>query len=93
MSFETLGLNEALTKAVAASGYDTATEVQSQAIPPALAGADLMVSASTGSGKTAAFILPALQRVLAARSDTTVKRERGVIYGPRILVLCPTREL
>ena len=93
MSFETLGLNEALTKAVAASGYDTATEVQSQSIPPALAGADLMVSASTGSGKTAAFILPALQRVLAARSDTSVKRERGVIYGPRILVLCPTREL
>ena len=44
MSFETLGLNEALTKAVAASGYDTATEVQSQSIPPALAGADLMVA-------------------------------------------------
>jgi len=54
MSFETLGLNEALTKAVAASGYETATEVQTQAIPPALQGADLMVSASTGSGKTAA---------------------------------------
>ena len=61
MSFETLGLNEALTKAVAASGYETATEVQTQAIPPAVAGTDLMVSASTGSGKTAAFILPALQ--------------------------------
>ncbi|MES3012228.1 MAG: DEAD/DEAH box helicase [Pseudomonadota bacterium] len=93
MSFEALGLNEALTKAVAASGYETATEVQMQAIPPALAGTDLMVSASTGSGKTASFILPALQRVLAARADTTTKRERGVIYGPRILVLCPTREL
>ncbi|MDE2627736.1 MAG: DEAD/DEAH box helicase [Burkholderiales bacterium] len=93
MSFDTLGLNEALTKAVAASGYETATEVQTQAIPLALNGADLMVSASTGSGKTAAFILPALQRVLASRADTTQKRERGVIYGPRILVLCPTREL
>ena len=92
MSFETLGLNEALTKAVTASGYESATEVQTQAIPPALAGADLMVSASTGSGKTAAFILPALQRVLASRAET-LKRERGVIYGPRILVLCPTREL
>ena len=92
MSFETLGLNEALTKAVTASGYESATEVQTQAIPPALAGADLMVSASTGSGKTAAFILPALQRVLASRAET-FKRERGVIYGPRILVLCPTREL
>jgi superfamily II DNA/RNA helicase len=93
MSFDTLGLHEALTKAVAASGYETATEVQTQAIPPALEGADLMVSASTGSGKTAAFILPALQRVLASRADTTQKRERSVIYGPRVLVLCPTREL
>jgi superfamily II DNA/RNA helicase len=93
MSFEALGLNEALTKAVAASGYETATEVQTQAIPPALEGADLMVSASTGSGKTAAFILPALQRVLASRGDNTKRREKGVIYGPRVLVLCPTREL
>ena len=59
MSFDTLGLHEALTKAVADSGYDTATEVQTQAIPPALEGRDLMVSASTGSGKTASFILPA----------------------------------
>ena len=93
MSFASLGLNEALTKAVTASGYETATEVQTQAIPPALAGADLMVSASTGSGKTASFILPALERVLAARGDNTKRREKGVIYGPRILVLCPTREL
>ena len=104
MSFENLGLNEALTKAVAASGYETATEVQVQAIPPALEGADLMVSASTGSGKTASFILPALQRVLASRGDDSTKRRpdgqgpgqarvKGVIYGPRILVLCPTREL
>ena len=93
MSFVTLGLNEALTKAVAEAGYETATEVQTQAIPPALEGADLMVSASTGSGKTAAFILPALQRVLASRGDNTKRREKGVIYGPRVLVLCPTREL
>jgi superfamily II DNA/RNA helicase len=93
MSFITLGLNEALTKAVAEAGYETATEVQMQAIPPALEGADLMVSASTGSGKTAAFILPALQRVLIARGDNTKRREKGVIYGPRVLVLCPTREL
>ena len=92
MSFETLGLNEALTKAVAASGYENATEVQMQSIPSALEGADLMVSASTGSGKTAAFILPALQRVLLARADNQ-KREKGTIYGPRVLVLCPTREL
>ena len=93
MSFAPLGLQEALTKAVTESGYDTATEVQAQAIPAALAGHDLMVSARTGSGKTAAFILPALQRVLMARGDNTKRREKGVIYGPRILVLAPTREL
>jgi superfamily II DNA/RNA helicase len=92
MSFASLGLHEALLKAVASSGYETATEVQLQAIPPAIEGADLMVSASTGSGKTAAFILPALQRVLASRSDEKT-RERGRIYGPRVLVLAPTREL
>ena len=102
MSFETLGLHEALIKSVVASGYTATTEVQAQAIPPALAGADLMVSARTGSGKTASFILPALQRVLAARGDTASaapgevppkRREKGVIYGPRVLVLAPTREL
>ncbi|WP_298831179.1 DEAD/DEAH box helicase [uncultured Piscinibacter sp.] len=93
MSFDSLGLQEALVKAVADSGYDSATEVQQQAIPPALQGRDLMVSASTGSGKTASFILPALQRILAARGDHSKRREKGVVYGPRILVLAPTREL
>ncbi len=93
MSFVTLGLNEALLKSVEESGYTTATEVQLQAIPPALAGKDLMVSASTGSGKTASFILPALTRILAARGDNTKRREKGVVYGPRVLVLAPTREL
>ncbi|MFT3666260.1 DEAD/DEAH box helicase [Piscinibacter sp.] len=103
MSFDSLGLHEALTRAVADAGYDNATDVQQRAIPPALAGRDLMVSASTGSGKTASFILPALQRVLAARGDNSKRREagegpgrdraRGVVHGPRILVLAPTREL
>ena len=93
MSFLSLGLHEALIKSVADSGYDSATEVQTQAIPPALEGRDLMVSASTGSGKTASFILPALQSILAARGDNTKRREKGVVYGPRILVLTPTREL
>jgi superfamily II DNA/RNA helicase len=93
MSFESLGLNEALTKAVANAGYESATEVQTKAIPPALAGSDLMVSSSTGSGKTASFILPALEKILLARGDNTKRREKGVVYGPRILVLTPTREL
>jgi superfamily II DNA/RNA helicase len=93
MSFDSLGLQEALTKAVTSAGYEIATEVQIKAIPPALAGTDLMVSSSTGSGKTASFILPALQKILLARGDNTKRREKGVVYGPRILVLTPTREL
>jgi superfamily II DNA/RNA helicase len=93
MSFDTLGLNPAITRALADSGYTEPTEVQASAIPPALEGKDLMVASSTGSGKTASFILPALQRILAARGDNTKRREKGVVYGPRILVLAPTREL
>jgi superfamily II DNA/RNA helicase len=93
MSFETLGLQESLLKAVKDSGYDTPTEVQAQAIPAALAGADLMVSSQTGSGKTAAFILPALTKILASRADNNKRREKGKVYGPRVLVLAPTREL
>ena len=92
MSFDTLGLNEALTRAVRDAGYETATEVQERAIPPALEGADLRVASSTGSGKTASFVLPALQRVLNARASG-VRRDKGVNYGPRVLVLAPTREL
>ena len=93
MTFETLGLHEALTRAVTDAGYANATAVQAAAIPPALHGADLMVSSSTGSGKTASFILPALQRILAARTTPAQRREKGTVYGPRILVLTPTREL
>jgi superfamily II DNA/RNA helicase len=93
MSFESLGLPEPLTRALADAGYAEATTVQSAAIPPALQGADLMVSSSTGSGKTASFVLPALQRILTARADPAKRRERGKVHGPRILVLTPTREL
>ncbi|KAF7597698.1 MAG: RNA helicase [Candidatus Dactylopiibacterium carminicum] len=85
MSFETLGLSPTLVSAVTRAGYTSATPVQTQAIPAALSGADLMVSSATGSGKTAAFMLPALQRL---QSDP---RARSI--GPRVLVLCPTREL
>ena len=93
MSFDSLGLNAVLNRALADAGYTTPTEVQTRAIPPALEGRDLMVSSSTGSGKTASFVLPALTRVLAAREDASKKRDRGVTYGPRVLVLTPTREL
>jgi superfamily II DNA/RNA helicase len=86
MSFSTLGLNSSLLETLAALGYSEPTPVQCAAIPAALAGTDLLVSSQTGSGKTAAFLLPALQRLGAA-----VPTGRG--SGPRILVLTPTREL
>ena len=91
-NFASLNLNETLTHALADAGYAEATEVQARAIPPALAGTDLMVESSTGSGKTASFIIPALERVLAARASGE-RRDRGTVYGPRVLVLAPTREL
>ncbi len=85
MSFDTLGLPPTLLKAIQSAGYDQPTPVQKQAIPAAMAGKDLMVSSSTGSGKTAAFLLPALAKL----NDGTRGREKG----PRIVVLAPTREL
>ena len=130
MSFDTLGLQETLTRALTAAGYTEPTSVQAEAIPAALAGKDLMVSSRTGSGKTAAFILPALtlvmkareQRAAAPRADAPAPAApaataapvvppadgsrdfpRGQRFdrprrfeaprGPRVLVLCPTREL
>ncbi len=92
MSFENLGLHAALTRAVADAGYATPTAVQAQTVPAALQGADLMVASATGSGKTAAFVLPALHRVLAERASGR-RREKGAPQGPRVLVLVPTREL
>lgn len=85
MSFEELSLNSKLLKAIEACGFTAATDIQRQAIPVVLAGRDLMASAQTGTGKTAAFVLPALQRLL---SPSTARGS-----GPRVLVLTPTREL
>jgi superfamily II DNA/RNA helicase len=68
MSFDTLGLDARLLQALTTAGYTQPTDVQARAIPPAMAGADLMVSSSTGSGKTASFVLPALMKVLALRA-------------------------
>lgn len=91
--FSDLNLPPALSRAVADAGYELATEVQARAIPPAIEGRDLMVSSRTGSGKTASFILPALEKILRARGDATKRRQPGLVSGPRILVLTPTREL
>jgi superfamily II DNA/RNA helicase len=85
MKFADLGLSPHLVKALEDKGYTEPTPVQAQAIPAALAGGDLLVSSQTGSGKTAAFILPSLERM--------AKPAAAPGSGPRILVLAPTREL
>src|SRR5690554_1129223 len=85
MSFETLGLAPSLLSAIQKTGFTEPTAVQSAAIPKALQGHDLMVSSQTGSGKTAAFMLPALNRIATAAAH------KG--NGVQILVLTPTREL
>jgi ATP-dependent RNA helicase RhlE len=85
-SFENLGLAPALLRALAAEGYTAPTPIQQQAIAPALAGRDLQGIAQTGTGKTAAFALPILQRLAAQRKPSV----RGAC---RVLVLAPTREL
>jgi superfamily II DNA/RNA helicase len=91
--FATLGLAPEILRSVTEAGYTEPTDVQLRAIPAAISGTDLLVSSRTGSGKTAAFVLPALQRVIEARRDPAKKRERGQPNGPRVLVLAPTREL
>ncbi len=85
MSFESLNLDSAILRAIEESGYTTPTAIQAQAIPVITSGHDLMASAQTGTGKTAAFMLPALN--LLATPHALKSR------GPRILVLVPTREL
>ena len=86
ITFASLGLSEPLTKALAASGYTTPTPIQAQAIPPLLAGKDLLGLAETGTGKTAAFALPILQ-ALAKITEPVAPR------CCRALILAPTREL
>ena len=82
MSFEALGLDPELLRAVAEQGYTVPTPIQIEAIPVGLEGRDLVGSAQTGTGKTAAFMLPILQRLNGS--------PRGTL---RALVLVPTREL
>jgi len=108
MTFEKLGLHPAILKALADAGYEKPTPVQEQAIPAILNNSDLLVSSKTGSGKTAAFMLPVLHRFAltpgAERKNRTQKQERQAARSkgsafrfqpaaPRMLVLTPTREL
>jgi ATP-dependent RNA helicase RhlE len=85
-SFEALGLAEPLLRALTVAGYETPTPIQSQAIRPLLDGRDMMGLAQTGTGKTAAFALPILQRLAARHGGAGPK-------GARALILAPTREL
>jgi ATP-dependent RNA helicase RhlE len=85
MSFETLGLSPVLLRALAEKGYAAPTPIQAEAIPLALAGHDLLGGAQTGTGKTAAFVLPMLQKLI----DAPAAGPRKI----RVLVLTPTREL
>ncbi len=87
MSFDTLGLSAELLRAVAEQGYSEPTPVQRQAIPVVLAGRDIMAGAQTGTGKTAGFTLPLLQRLMAGQAAGRGPRP------VRALILTPTREL
>jgi ATP-dependent RNA helicase RhlE len=99
MSFDSLGLAEPLVRAVREHGYTTPTPIQSQAIPAVLSGGDVMGGAQTGTGKTAGFVLPMLQRLM----NKPALRDAGPPGGPlrdprgrvpiRALILTPTREL
>jgi ATP-dependent RNA helicase RhlE len=91
MSFTELGLSAELLRAIDAQGYTTPTPIQKAAIPAVLSGRDLMACAQTGTGKTAAFTLPILQR-LTCRFDEPGHISRDTAT-PRVLVLVPTREL
>ncbi|MBU9357711.1 DEAD/DEAH box helicase [Burkholderia multivorans] len=88
MSFESLGLAEPLVKAVNELGYTSPTPIQQQAIPAVLGGGDLLAGAQTGTGKTAGFTLPILQRL-----HTFYTEHRSAKRAVRALILTPTREL
>ena len=85
MSFTTFGLSDPLVRGILATGYTAPTEIQSQAIPAAVKGRDVIGCAQTGTGKTAAFVLPILDRL----SHEQAAKKRVI----RSLILTPTREL
>ena len=89
MQFNELGLAPDLLKAISDQGYVHPTPIQAQAIPVVLSGQDLMGGAQTGTGKTAAFTLPLLQRILPFVNNSSSPARHPV----RVLILAPTREL
>ena len=92
-TFADFSLDESLTQALEGLGFTTPTPVQEQAIPAALEGKDLLVSSQTGSGKTAAFLLPTLNALANQETFVPFKERMKAITQPSILVISPTREL
>ena len=92
MSFSTLGLSDAIVRAVTEQGYTSPTPIQAQAIPMVLNGGDLLAGAQTGTGKTAGFTLPILQLLSTDKTGTQLKNKTAP-RAIRALVLTPTREL
>ncbi|MCL4200914.1 MAG: DEAD/DEAH box helicase [Pirellulaceae bacterium] len=95
MNFADLGLDPSLLRAVSSEGYTSPTPIQSEAIPHVLRGCDVLGCAQTGTGKTAAFALPILHRLMqsGAGQPPRDRGSRGPSRFPRVLVLSPTREL
>src|SRR5690606_18397499 len=94
MQFDDLRLNEPLLRDVRAAGYTTPTPIQIKAIPVILDGRDVLGCAQTGTGKTAAFALPLIQRLTQQpATGTPVDAGRGSVRRIRAAVICPTREL
>ena len=92
MPFSELGLKEPILSAVAGEGYTVPTQIQTEAIGPILSGRDMLGCAQTGTGKTAAFALPILQRLI--EHPLPKKKQSGRHVCPiRVLILSPTREL
>ncbi len=89
VSFDSFGLAPEILKAVLEQGYTTPTPIQAQAIPVVLSGRDVMGAAQTGTGKTASFSLPILQRLLPLASNSASPARHPI----RALILTPTREL
>jgi len=92
-TFAEFPLHESLQQALQSLGFTSPTPVQEQSIPAALDGKDLLVSSQTGSGKTAAFLLPTLNALAGQETFVPFKERMKAITQPNILVLCPTREL
>ena len=92
-TFAEFSLHETLQQALEGLGFTTPTPVQEQAIPAALAGKDLLVSSQTGSGKTAAFLLPTLNALAGEEAFVSFKDRMKAVTQPTILVISPTREL